>query len=564
MALEPIKVWELVDRAVSHKWSVPEFQRAFVWKPTQVRDLAESLWLDFPVGSLLLWSSERPVEPHNARDGEVSSLWIVDGQQRTSALAILFGRKPYWWTSAQDWNETLKRYDIRFDVAATDPPFFLVANAGIRNARSHRYIRLHTLLGLNVVRDEDQKQLQDLAEAVKADGVCGDVNAMTLYTRLDKVRRIRDKDIVVISIHHDLEDVVEIYSRLNSLGTRVTEADIYLGIVASKNPGWVRDHFLPFLTQLSESGFHLDPNLLFRSLTAVGVGKVRFRDIRAEFWLPSQIESAWSRCKEAWKRLIKHLQAYGVLTDDILPTRAALVTLVSLMDRFPQAADFDPAFYWLVQASRMGRYSGSGTTSLEEDLRDLSLASAIPDAVSRLLERLHPIGPLRSEDFQQGYNDGRFGRFLLFLLAYRNKAQDWDEAGGRIGFDGPELLADFRPQWHHIFPVKFLQNKIDDAKVNCLANIAVIGPSINIRISAQDPMQYLERYKITDLKLRQQFIEWGRSDFTVELYSEFVESRSQRLADGANDFLMQLSEGIPAATLPERRASPGRRSGTAT
>jgi hypothetical protein len=45
MALEPIKIWELVDRAVCHKWSVPEFQRGFVWKATQVRDLAESLWL---------------------------------------------------------------------------------------------------------------------------------------------------------------------------------------------------------------------------------------------------------------------------------------------------------------------------------------------------------------------------------------------------------------------------------------------------------------------------------------------------------------------------------------
>lgn len=544
MAIEPIKVWELVDRAVSHKWSVPEFQRAFVWKPTQVRDLAESLWLDFPVGSLLVWDSKNPEEPHGAKDGVSPSLWIVDGQQRTTALAILFGRKPYWWESAHDWNTTLRRYDIRFDSAATEAPFFLVANAAIRNAKGSRYIPLQTLLSWDTNRESDQQQLQTLAEDIKQQGLCDGMNVMTVYTRLDRVRKIRDNDIVAITIHHELEDVVEIFSRLNSRGTRVTEADIYLGIVASKNQGWVRDKFLPFLSDLSDSGFHIDPNLLFRSLTAVGAGKVRFRDISDDFWSPSVIEPAWDRCQRAWKRMIDRLQVHGVLTDDILPTKAALVTLVALLDRFPDAPDFSPAFYWFVQASRFGRYSGSGTTSLDEDLRDIASASALPRAVSLLLKRFHSSRPMEPEDFERDYSDGRFGRFLLYLLAYRNCAQDWDESGARLGFAGAQILADFRPQWHHIFPVKFLQGKVDDARINMLANIAVIGPSINIRISAQDPMHYLDKYHITDEKLGQQFIEWPRTRFSVDLFSEFIEDRAGRLAAGANEFLADLRRGM--------------------
>lgn len=36
MAVEPnLKAWQLVDRAVGHQLSVPEFQRDFVWKPTK-------------------------------------------------------------------------------------------------------------------------------------------------------------------------------------------------------------------------------------------------------------------------------------------------------------------------------------------------------------------------------------------------------------------------------------------------------------------------------------------------------------------------------------------------
>ena len=54
MAYEGVKIRELVDRAVAHNWSVPEFQWGFVWKSTQVRDLLETLWLDYPIGSLLV------------------------------------------------------------------------------------------------------------------------------------------------------------------------------------------------------------------------------------------------------------------------------------------------------------------------------------------------------------------------------------------------------------------------------------------------------------------------------------------------------------------------------
>ena len=50
MAYEQITIREIVERAVEHKWSIPEFQRGFVWKTTQVRDLAESLWYDYPIG----------------------------------------------------------------------------------------------------------------------------------------------------------------------------------------------------------------------------------------------------------------------------------------------------------------------------------------------------------------------------------------------------------------------------------------------------------------------------------------------------------------------------------
>lgn len=554
MSLEPIKIWELVDRAVAHKWSVPEFQRGFVWKATQVRDLAESLWLDFPVGSLLLWNSGEAQEERVAKDGINPSLWIVDGQQRTTALSILFNRKPYWWASSDDWNKIVKRYDIRFDVAATTEPYFLVANAGIRKAKGDRYIPLSKLLVLDVSRDADQKILQALAKEVKVQGLCDGMDAMEVYTKLDRVRKIREKDLLSVTVSHELEDVVEIFSRLNSRGTRVTEADIYLGVVASKNPGWVRDQFLPFIDVLADSGFHVNPNLLFRTLTALGIGKVRFKYIPDKFWEPQEIEPAWKVCQGSWKRTIHLLKEYGVSSDDTLPTQAALVTLCAIAHRFEEINNYDAAFYWFVQASRFGRYSGSGTTALEEDLSEIRGASTFTSAIAALLSKLPSPAPVEGSDFRRDYTDGRFWRFFLYLLVHDNGAQDWDKSGTRLGFDGKEILADYKPQWHHIFPQKFLSKHVEEHRINALANIAVIGPKINIRISAQDPMKYLDKYEISDEKLRQQFITFQRNELSISNFEGFTKGRSELLAAKANEYLGRLAATLPSAVQPDHGA----------
>jgi len=51
MGLEHAAVYEIVEKAVAHKWGIPEFQRGFVWTPQKVRDLMDSLWRGYPVGA---------------------------------------------------------------------------------------------------------------------------------------------------------------------------------------------------------------------------------------------------------------------------------------------------------------------------------------------------------------------------------------------------------------------------------------------------------------------------------------------------------------------------------
>ena len=64
--------------------AIPEIQRPFVWKNSQVRDLIDSLYKGYPTGYIILWKNPNV----KLKDGTISSgkKVIIDGQQRITAL----------------------------------------------------------------------------------------------------------------------------------------------------------------------------------------------------------------------------------------------------------------------------------------------------------------------------------------------------------------------------------------------------------------------------------------------------------------------------------------------
>ena len=64
--------------------AIPEIQRPFVWRATQVRDLMDSLYKGYPTGYLIPWKNPNV----KLKDGTISSdkKVVIDGQQRITAL----------------------------------------------------------------------------------------------------------------------------------------------------------------------------------------------------------------------------------------------------------------------------------------------------------------------------------------------------------------------------------------------------------------------------------------------------------------------------------------------
>ena len=97
----------LINKLKEGRYVIPDFQRDFEWKPWDIRDLMRSIFLDYYIGSLLLWKGKE--ENFNALSCEViygfdnssgQKKWnyekgnpeyiVLDGQQRLTALYYTF------------------------------------------------------------------------------------------------------------------------------------------------------------------------------------------------------------------------------------------------------------------------------------------------------------------------------------------------------------------------------------------------------------------------------------------------------------------------------------------
>lgn len=92
---------------------IPEIQRPFVWKRSQVRDLIDSLYNGYPTGYIITWKNP-DVQTKDGGKANGKKV-LIDGQQRVTALmAAIAGRE----VLDEDFN--FDRIKIAFNPLATD------------------------------------------------------------------------------------------------------------------------------------------------------------------------------------------------------------------------------------------------------------------------------------------------------------------------------------------------------------------------------------------------------------------------------------------------------------
>jgi uncharacterized protein with ParB-like and HNH nuclease domain len=94
------KIDRIISRIEEGDIKIPAFQRGFVWNQEQVINLLDSIYHDYPIGSILLWNSnERLRSTRNVggflipdRAPQYPVNYVLDGQQRISTIYATFGK----------------------------------------------------------------------------------------------------------------------------------------------------------------------------------------------------------------------------------------------------------------------------------------------------------------------------------------------------------------------------------------------------------------------------------------------------------------------------------------
>lgn len=89
-----IKIQEIINKCENTNWVIPHFQRYFDWNKLNIKELLESIFYEYYVGSFLLWrtnySPEIGIQPIMGIDEELEKLKpteiVLDGQQRITAI----------------------------------------------------------------------------------------------------------------------------------------------------------------------------------------------------------------------------------------------------------------------------------------------------------------------------------------------------------------------------------------------------------------------------------------------------------------------------------------------
>ena len=367
-----------------------------------------------------------------------------------------------------------------------------------------------------------------------------------LAAKLQAVANLKSSILPAVEIDDEIEltEVADIFKRLNSTGTRVQQADIYLGVVASRNPGWVNENFLKFLYSLEDDGFDMEPAFLFRAFTAIGEGKTRFRDIPSEFWNTLDKSDAWSKTKRALLSVCQGFREYGIINSDLALSLNALVAAAVYRSKFPNGS-FGPFLAWMLCAIKEEFFSGPTETRIDRFIGAMQ-SSESREAAMEEAHHLVGVSPDATDIFTaEEFLDTRSGRnsvqrLLVYLLAFKSNAQDWNTNGYHIK---AEASGPYQPQWHHIFPRKWLKDNVPDIQVTSIdtvANMAVISAEANRKISASDPSKYVAELGLAARGLLEQQAIPDPTFVGPGQYYKWLESRADRLAIESNKYLSEL------------------------
>ncbi|MBR2836274.1 MAG: DUF262 domain-containing protein [Coriobacteriales bacterium] len=203
--------------------AIPEIQRPFVWKKTQVRDLLDSLYKGYPTGYLIVWKNPNV----RLKDGSISSgkRILIDGQQRVTALMTAISGIPV--TNSDYKKDRIKIAFDPFQAFSEDQDAEIFAVQDSSHLKSKRWIP-----------DVAEVFRNDFPEYSFITNYCidnPDMQPEKLGKIITRLRSIGNRMIGVIELSDELniDIVTDVFIRINSKGTALSQGDFVMSKIAA-------------------------------------------------------------------------------------------------------------------------------------------------------------------------------------------------------------------------------------------------------------------------------------------------------------------------------------------
>jgi hypothetical protein len=512
----------------SDEIAIPEIQRPFVWEPVKVRNLLDSLYKGYPVGYLIAWRNPN-VRLKNG-SSSIGKRILIDGQQRITALmAALLGKQVI-----------NKDYDAVSIRVAFNPgeETFEVTNPAIQ--KDCRWVP-----DVTTVFSPDFKILKLVDSYCSANE---ETNKDIIYENLERLRGIVNNPIGLIELNSDLsiEEVTNIFIRVNSMGTELSQADFVMSKIASNeiyqgnilrkaidyfchmavtpgfyakirelDPEFVSTEFFPRMTWLkNEIDGIYDPSytdmlrVAFISEFKRGrlqdlVALLSGRNFETKQYEERIAQNAFAQLKNGvlnfmnethFKRFVMIIRSAGFIAPSLIGSQNALnfsyVIYLALRGQGKRPAEIEHAVRrWFVMSLLTGRYSGSPETTFDYDIRQINEQGFNQYANAVISAEL-------SEPFwdsllpQEMNTSSAISPYFRVYQASQVKMNDKGFLSRDITVS--DLILN-RSDVHHLFPRGYLKNYgITKGGYNQIANYALAQNEINITIGDKAPSDYFK------------------------------------------------------------------------
>ena len=345
---------EIIENIESRKIFLPLIQRKFVWEEEQMTKLLDSMMQGYPFGTFLFWKVKvntinkeglpiydfiKDYDERNktynprasvAHKNEDEYIYLVlDGQQRLTSLYISLCGSLRKKIPKKRWDnpDAFPRKELYFNLRSKkeneeDDVYyefaFLTKNAAAQDSEKlwYRVKDIFAYTGESEIN----------TELLIPKGWVSDKTITNNIIRLYEVLK-KDSDISYFEIGEDkkLDDVLDIFVRVNSGGTVLSKTDLLFSTIAAD---WkeARDEIDEFLSNINTIGDHynFDSDFIMRTCLYILDMPILMTVKSFDKKNIAAIRDHWDEIKDSIKDTVTLLDELGFSSDNIISSNAVL------------------------------------------------------------------------------------------------------------------------------------------------------------------------------------------------------------------------------------------------